>query len=194
MKKKKLVLFAFVLVIISTLVVFTFVDRWLIIQNQSRKADIIVCLGGGGGERLQKTYELYKKDFASLILIGDSGRSDPEVRKFFINIEKRFLVYKGVPPESILIDPNTDSTFDEALHAKNYMDSHKLHSAIVVSDPYHMRRVKYIFNKVFRGSDINLLFVPAEAKWAKGPWWANERSLVYVFNEVLKLGYYWVKY
>jgi len=57
-----------------------------------------------------------------------------------------------------------------------------------------MRRVKYVFKKALHGDNIKLLFVPAEAKRAEGPWWANEKSLVYVFNEVLKLGYYLMKY
>jgi len=163
--KVKLFVFIFALSIIFILG-FAFVDQWLIIQDKPEKADIIICLGGGSGERLQKAVELYKKDFAPLILIGDPGWSDPEVREFFLEAEKQFLVHKGIPPESILKDPTTDSTFCEALHARDYMSSHGLHSALVISDPYHMRRVKYAFKKVFQDENIKLIFVPAKTEWA----------------------------
>ena len=194
MQKKKLILSITATAFVLFLLCFTFIDRWLIIQEKPQKADAIACLGGGIGERLQKVIELYNQGYAPMVILTSAALSDPEVREFSGNLTRRFLIHKGVPPQSIISEFDSDSTYSEAKNIKNFMTSKNMCSAIIVSDPYHMRRVRYIFRKVFHNTDIELLFVPADVKWADWPWWGNEKSLVYVFNEILKLGYYWVKY
>ncbi|MDI6889647.1 MAG: YdcF family protein [Thermodesulfovibrionales bacterium] len=196
MKKKKLVLPITALAFALILLCLAFIDQWLIIQDKPEKVDAIICLGGGSGERLQKVVELYKRGYAPMVILTASDITDAEFREFAVDLSKRFLIHKGVLPQSIVLEFESDSSYSEAKNIKAFMTSKDLHSAIIVSDTYHMRRASYVFKKVFHDGNGNtkLLFVPAEAKWAERPWWRNERSLVYVFNEVLKLGYYWVKY
>lgn len=196
MTKKKLLLSIAALVLAGTLVSFHFIDQWLVIQDRPEKVDVIICLGGGTGERLQKTIELYKKGYAPRVVLTVSGIRDPEFRAFAIDLKRQFLIHKGIPPGSIVSEFESTGTYSEAKNIENFMTSNNLHSAIVVSDAHHMRRVSYVFKKVFdKGNDnMKVLFVPSDKKWPEGPWWTNEESLVFVFNEVLKLGYYWVKY
>jgi len=198
MDKKKFLLSVTVLALILFLVCFHFIDRWLVIQDKPEKVDVIVCLGGGTGERLQKVIELYNKGYAPIVLLTFPGISDPEFREFATDLRKRFLIYKDIPPGSIVSGFESTSTYSEAKNIRNFMVSKNLQSAIVVSNGHHMRRVSYVFKSVFHeGNDtfnMKLLFVPADEEWPRGPWWRNEESLVFVFNEVFKLGYYWLKY
>lgn len=194
MNKRKLLLLITALALTFIFFFFTFIDQWLIIQDKPDKVDAIVCLGGGSGERLQKVVELYKKGYAPMVILTASDITDAEFREFAVDLSKRFLIYKDVPPQSIILEFESDSSYSEAKNVKNFMASKGLHSAIIISDAYHMRRASYVFRKVFHDSNPKLLFVPAEVELDKGPWWINEKSLVYVFNEVLKLGYYWMKY
>ena len=69
------------------------------------------------------------------------------------------------------------------------------HSAIVVSSPYHMRRVKMIFSKIYRDSGIELQYSPVRDSWFNvEKWWTRERELVTINNEYIKLIFYLLKY
>jgi len=191
--KKGLIISIVAFLVISSLTCLIFIDRWLTIRDEAEKVDAIICLGGGSGERLQKVVKLYKKGYAPIVILTASEISDPEVREFAVDLKRRFLLHKGIPSQSIISEFESDNTYFEVKNITDFMISNNLHSAIVVSDAYHMRRVSCVFRKIFR-NNVKLLYVPAEAKWAEGHWWGNEKSLVYVFNEVLKLGYYSLKY
>ena len=186
----------FVLVVFSCLVFFSFLnaDKFLIINNPPQKADIIVCLGGGSGERLVKTIELYKKGYANKILLTQSKNWHPEVRDFFLNIGKKFLISKGVLDKDILVNNKSKNTFEEATFLKNLVKKHNIKTAIIVSDPYHMQRVKFLFEKVLSKYEVKLLYVPAESECSKKHFWQDEKCMIYVFNEYVKLLYCLFKY
>jgi len=38
-------------------------------------------------------------------------------------------------------------------------------SALVVTDPYHLRRVRWTFRHVFKNQPINLVFVASDMPW-----------------------------
>jgi len=195
MSKRKLLLIIISATALTLIMLcFTYIDVWLIIDDGPDKADVIVCLGGGHGCRLQKTIELYKMGYAPKIVLTTSNKGNSEFRKFTGDLASRFLIYKGILPESIIQEFESDSTYSEAKNLKDLMISDNFGSAIIISDAYHMRRTRFIFNKIFQGHNIDLLFVPAYGKWVRKPWWGNEHSLVFVCNETIKLVYYWLKY
>jgi len=65
---------------------------------------------------------------------------------------------------------------------------------MIVSNPYPIRRVNFVFEKVLRDLNFKLLFIPAETDWTEEHFLKNEESLVYVFNELIKLSYYFVRH
>ena len=66
---------------------------------------------------------------------------------------------------------------------------------MVVSDPPHMRRLQWVWSRVFKGSGIEVLLVAGTPVWwDAGRWWANEPSAKFVVNEYIKIAYYLVKY
>lgn len=66
---------------------------------------------------------------------------------------------------------------------------------LVVSDPYHMRRLSWAWGRVFRDSGLSYSLVASSPQWwdADG-WWHDEKSALVVINEYIKLAYYLVKY
>ena len=67
--------------------------------------------------------------------------------------------------------------------------------ALVVSDPPHMRRLDWVWGKVFAGSGKSYALVASKpAWWDAERWWASEKSAQFVLTELIKMGYYVWKY
>jgi uncharacterized SAM-binding protein YcdF (DUF218 family) len=111
---------------------------------------------------------------------------------------KDLALEQGVPSEAIAIDDSdVTSTYSEAVRLKEYIASSlvPVHSVIVVSDPYHMRRVRWTYRRVL-GDEIRLQMapVPFELSPYQRQWWIDEASRQYVWDEYLKLAYYYARY
>ncbi len=66
---------------------------------------------------------------------------------------------------------------------------------MVVSDPPHMLRLRYTWGSVLRGTGLAYTLVATSPPWWPGwRWWRTTESASFVGNEVLKLGYYVVRY
>lgn len=64
-----------------------------------------------------------------------------------------------------------------------------------VSDPPHMRRLDWVWGKVFAGSGKSYVLVASEpAWWDAVHWWRSEKAGQFVLTELIKMGYYVVKY
>jgi hypothetical protein len=55
-----------------------------------------------------------------------------------------------------------------------------------------MYRVKWTFGQVLNSQKIHTTFTASEPSWAKGSWWENKTSRVFVLNEIPKVLYYWI--
>ena len=78
--------------------------------------------------------------------------------------------------------------------AKKVLLKEGFRSAIVVSSPFHMRRVKMIFDKAYKGSGISVYYsFVKESKLKIDKWWTREHELINVVNEYIKLVFYWFK-
>lgn len=65
----------------------------------------------------------------------------------------------------------------------------------VVSDPFHMRRLDWIWARVFAGSGLRYSLVASSPEyWKPNGWWRDERSGGAVIMEYIKLAYYVAKY
>ncbi|WP_316803827.1 YdcF family protein [Pedobacter nototheniae] len=153
MKAKKLLKTTFILLVSSFVlhIVFTVVDG---LKNSKTKADAAVILGnkvnpdGTLSARLMQRMDcglgLYKSGQVKKIIVsGGLGKEG------FFEAEKMkaFLVKNGIPDSVITVDnygDNTLKTVQNTLALKN-----KLHfkSLIVVSQYYHISRIKMLFRK-----------------------------------------------
>ena len=115
--------------------------------DQKQPADVALVLGAGtdGGEvspvfreRINHGIWLYQNGYVKYLLltggIGDGNEiSDAQVAK-------RYAVSRGVPSEAILTEDKSTITQQNLEYAKDIMDAHGLETAILVSDPLHMKR------------------------------------------------------
>ena len=118
-------------------------------QDQRRPADAIVVLGAAqyNGRpspvfraRLDHALQLYREGLAPRILVtGGVGRGDTTSEAM---VARRYLLNRRVPPEAIVAQPQGRSTQASMTAVAEWLASAHLKRAILVSDPFHMFRLR----------------------------------------------------
>ena len=171
-------LFCFVFLPWAFLNYGTFMDA----TEKPVKSDLIVCLGGGTVERLNKAVSLYQMDYSksnAVILLGESYDTKAYLKKTYPNVD---IVQHHEPK----------NTKEEVLYIKNYMFTHGFTSALVVTDPPHSRRVSILDTvlNVSGDDDITLHMVSSEVKWWKADkYYDDKRSGETVLSESFRILY-----
>jgi len=163
------------------------IGNYLIVEDSLHPADLIHPLGGGY-DRLDYAVKLYKQGYGHRIFV--TGEDDAiEYRKYVIS--------KDVPGRNLFPDESkATTTYEEALELKKFIEHHlSIKSVIVVSNPYQMRRARWIFDKVL-GNRVSLQFTPVAFEVAryKKRWWADAKSRTSVISEYFKLPYSYLRY
>lgn len=171
--------------------------RFLIVDEPFERADVVVSLSGGD-LRVGRAIELYRQGKAKKIFLPFSfgerlsflGMSVPEMVR--VN-----AVSLGIRPEDILLQDGVTSTEEDARVSREVLERHGFRSAIILTSAFHTRRAALAFRRVFRGSPVRIFIaaVPLEEEgYRLDRWWAEERELVFVINEYIKLVLYLFKY
>ncbi|AKG73482.1 YdcF family protein [Salinicoccus halodurans] len=129
------------------------------------QSDVIVMLGGDGG-RMQKTAELYRAGYADYVLIT------PVVETEFLSQSTKLAVAYGIPEEALIKEYEATSTYTNAAITMEIMEEHGFDSALVVTSDYHVKRSKYIFDKLNDGSfDFKYIASLSDdgERWYEGP-------------------------
>lgn len=154
-------------------------------------ADLLVPLGGDSGDRGLSTAELYRHGRAPRILLTAMEDSPPRARVVFLNWRAQLLVDEGVPREALLFEMESSNSWEEAQNTLALMRKNGWRRVLVVSDPYHMRRLDWAWGKVFSGSGLEYRLVATAPSWWKPDrWWLDEKSAAAVIMEHIKLVYY----
>ena len=160
-------------------VIFLNIGSWLTTADIPGKADIIICLDGSS-DRINKAVLLLQEEFAEKIVVTTDATYQE-------------LLKQKVDPDSILRAGQTaKSTYEEGLLLKKLLQGSGYQSALVVSDPYHLYRVKWTLRHIFADDAISFSFISSDAPSLQGFWWSNERSRLFVLSELPKIVYYWI--
>ena len=143
-KKKYIILFG--------LIIGYFLLNSIKIYNYSfvyseNKSDVVIVLGAGTNdgklspvfkERINHSILLYNNGIVNkIILTGGFGKgqkqSDSQTAKYY-------AIEKGIPEENIIIEEKSKFTKENIEQSKQIMDSLGMKSALLVSDPLHMKR------------------------------------------------------
>lgn len=116
-------------------------------QDGATKSDCIIVLGAAvqGAtpspvfeERLRHGIHLYKEGYAPrLLLTGGFGNGQTYSES---DVGRSFAILHGVPASDIVIEEASRTTQQNLSEAQAVMRQHGMASAIVVSDPLHMKR------------------------------------------------------
>jgi uncharacterized SAM-binding protein YcdF (DUF218 family) len=148
---------------------------WLAAADKPQPAEVIVCLGGP--ERIRKGVELFHKGLAPRIILTVAGDRGP-------------LKIQGIPEDRIILVPGPKTTYQEALLVAPILKSLQCRSALIVSDAFHLRRVRWTFRHVLNQESIRLSFVASDLPWHGKEWWRGHQEKYRVYSEISKIGYY----
>lgn len=82
---------------------------------------------------------------------------------------KKIALVEKIPACLITLEEESVRTWMNAVESRKIMERYSWHSAIVVSQHIHSRKVRAIFKEVFTGSKINLYFIKARSGYEKIP-------------------------
>lgn len=136
--------------------------KYLLYSSEYRKTNaIILILGPDFKARQKEAYRLINEGMADYLIIPAYHKVfkvyDMEMKKY---LSRNLYLYKSnqknvtAPPEFY------EDTHLEIVEARKIMSDYRLNSAIFVSSPYHMRRIKIIAMKVFDTNNYVFYFVP----------------------------------
>jgi uncharacterized SAM-binding protein YcdF (DUF218 family) len=163
------------LLIVSAVRIFNNIGFWLTRNDAPIPADLIVCLNGQ--HRIAKAAQLYREGYADTILLTVSKTAEA-------------LVGKGVPSNAIDLAPGVRTTFEEALATRAYVHQNPAGTALIISDPYHLSRVRWSFEKAFQDMDTHLVFVASDLAWPEQNWFDDPFYRYQVASEVSKMLFY----
>ena len=139
------------LLIAFLIVLYTIIAAVQIVQygklDNKTKCDVAIVLGAAtSGEEVSNVYRerinhgiwLYENGYVDyLILTGGVGKGNEKSDAY---VAKQYAIEKGVPEQAILIEEQSTITEENLEYAKTIMDAHSMNTAIIVSDPLHMKR------------------------------------------------------
>lgn len=173
--------------------------EWLVVKTPLRKADVIYVYAGGPLERPQQAAELYRRGFAPRVAVaGILIDPDLMVLGHMFNdgtVNRLALMRRGVPGNAVVQIWQGTSTMEETRGLRALMDAQGWKTAILVSSPIHMRRIRFTVSRAFKGAGYKLYYAPVEdPRIRPDSWWLDEEGLISVTVEYIKLVYYHVEY
>ena len=128
-------------------------------RDEARPADVILVLGAAEYRgrpspvlkaRLDHALDLYYQQMAPPVVMMRGAGGDPVFTEGAVG--RSYLTKHGVPSEAIIVENEGETTVHSTVLAGEILHRMDLHSVIVVSDGYHIYRVKKMLQ--FRGLKV----------------------------------------
>jgi len=163
------------------------------------RADAIFVFAGQVPDRAECASELYRRGIAPIVILtGESIR--PELAAAGVplsdaELNARIVTQAGVPASAQRVIPLGTSTWEEAGVLRRWVSEHGAHSVVAVTSPTHSRRARASLRIALEPLGVDVHMSPCGARYdLRSRWWLEERPLVNVTDETLKLGLYLVRY
>ena len=200
--RKSLLRTGALLAVLSTLLfspLYQWLARPLVLSAPLTHADAIVVLGGGVDEqgqptestleRLQYGIGLYREEFAPRLVLS-TGMTDgfSEAR-----VMRRAGLILGVPERDMVLEESSHNTYENVLFVHRLFQERGWTRPIIVSSPYHMRRIDLVYKKVW--PEVSPLYAPVRPSvfYQNGSWRHRLQQIAAVFREYLAIGLYWMR-
>ncbi len=172
----------------------TAIGDGLVARDEPGPADVIVVLAGNSPFRARHAETLYAGGLAPHVVISNEPLSSHGVQTTWLELREHGLVRLAIPDDAIVPIPEvSDSTYEEGLRSRDIMLARGWHSAILVTDPFHMRRALLTFRQAIEPAGLAVAASPADgSKYGVDNWWTDRNAIMRVAQEYLKLGYYLV--
>ena len=179
------------------------ITRFIFLEDQPQKADILFVPGNGHAEPSELAAQLYREGFAPRILpsgryaIGSgafcgqksgarayTGRFDTEWA-----FMRHVLMENGVPERAILREDEATYTYQNAIYSRRRTDKEQLtvRRAIICCMPVHARRARMYYETLF--PEAQLLVCPAKnVPITRETWMHEPEGIDAVLGEMERCG------
>lgn len=183
------------LVFLAVLVIVTLclAPRYLVFSQKPEKSDAVILLVGSNDEaRRREAEQLMREGYAEYLVIPARNRV---LRADADRSLTKALPVPLPPAGAYKTGEETENTHLEIAQARRIMENMGFTSAIFVSSPYHMRRIKLIASRVFAGTantpTFRLYFVPTRYETTHvNTWFLHRRDLKFVSSEYAKMAWF----
>ncbi len=154
----------------------------LIVADPIKPVDAVVVLSGDDGDRLALAIEMHQQGMApNLVITFTESQAS--------NRLKNEAIDAGFPAGDIYFtQKRVTSTVDEAQAVLHLAQEKRWNELMVVTDPFHSFRARFIFRREMAGSGIQIFFRPVAGHWFRSPtWFFHWKGWVFVFLEIVKL-------
>lgn len=159
---------------------------FLVVSQTPNQSDVIIVLSGNAqAQRVDYGISLFKKGFANKLLLSGGP---PEYGNISCpQVMMLQAIDSGVPKDAILLEEESQTTYENAEYCLKIVQSLGYRSVIVVTSDYHTRRARVIFDDFFKNSGIGLTVVnvPNENP-TYDKWWQDDRETQNVVTEYMK--------
>ena len=153
----------------------------LIVADPITQVDAVVVLSGGDGDRLALAIDMHKRGLAPSLVITDTTRGANRLLK-------NEAEAGGFPEDEIYVtDMQVGSTVDEARAVRSFAQDQGWDSLMIVTDPFHSFRTRFIFRRELRNSDIDIYIRPVVGHWFRSStWFFRLEGWRFAFLEIVK--------
>ncbi len=198
-RSKRIVIVSLVALSISLILfrerILISIGDFLIVQDTLEPANVIHVIAGED-YRTDYAFQLYRQGNGKTIFFT-GGWCNIHLYGHGAHAREKALA-QGLPLDVIVSnDSEVMSTYMEAERLKEWIASNSspVQSIIVVSDPFHMRRARWAYRKVFGDQvQIQMAPVPFELTPYQSTWWKDVASRKYVQEEYFKFIFYLFRY
>jgi len=180
------------MIVIPIVCLFTYfalvgIGAVLIVADPIQEVDAVVVLSGDDGDRLALAIEMHKQGWASNLVITNVED----------NINQRLAAEAQaggfVKDEIYITKLKVESTVDEAIAVRKLSKQKGWTSLMVITDPYHSFRARFIFRRELRESGITIAVRPIAGHWFRSPsWFLYVEGWQFVFLEIIKLIFFFL--
>lgn len=164
---------------------------WLSRPAAVAPVDAIVVLGGRYPYRDQHGIDLYRQGIGQEIwrtgpIYSPGGR--------LIEAARQLALDQGVPVEDYFM-LESYSTWDDGQQVAALAQQRQTQSVLIVTDWAHSRRAMCVVAQQLAGSGVAIFYAPPpEFPVQVEDWWRHPFGREIVSSELVKIGYYWLRY
>ncbi len=148
-------------------------------------ADVIIAVSGGDTTaRTQEAIELYRNGWAPKLIF--SGAAQDKSGPSNAAVMRKQAIEQGIPSEMITVEDQSETTKENAEKTKDILADENIHTAIVVTSRYHMKRTILEFRD--RAPNVTFRAHPtvADSQWSVW-WWLTPYGWYLALSEIVKI-------
>ncbi|OGB75379.1 hypothetical protein A2810_02960 [candidate division Kazan bacterium RIFCSPHIGHO2_01_FULL_49_10] len=169
------------------------ITDFIFVDDQPQKVDLIIIPGTSHRQLADKAAELYRQGWASKVLC--TGGFNDKLNMVESAWAANILCEGGVSLADILQESNSTNTKENAITALALLEQGiwEFGRIILVSKPYHARRLLMTFRKVFSGASLLVVPVEDDRQITRDNWHADPKKTAKVMEEMGKISEYYAK-